>query len=183
MVHQSWPYRGQLLYLMFTYGVLRPWESMRQSVSACLVHATQTLILDSNPKNRGSHSIKNLFGTQNLNEDWNPNLNFMWVPWQIWVHPSPVFESKQIQIQTQFFCGSQFITVARPTLFFSLIFSLSPPLLLCLSLSLLSAITDPLYALPLPDSLSSLLSAKPPHGPHYFTFPPSFSFNFCNNPL
>ena len=42
---------------------------MRQSVSACLVHATQTLILDSNPKNRGSHSIKNLFGTQNLNED------------------------------------------------------------------------------------------------------------------
>ena len=44
----------------------------------------------------------------------------------------------RIQILTQFFCGSQFITVAGPTLFFSPIFSLSPPLLLCLSLSNIS---------------------------------------------
>ena len=48
-----------------------------------------------------------------------------------------ILNPSRIQIQTQFFCGSQFITVAGPTLFFSLVFSLSlsPPLLLCLSLS------------------------------------------------
>ena len=27
---------------------------------------------------------KNLFGTSNLSEVWNPNLSFMWVPWKIW---------------------------------------------------------------------------------------------------
>ena len=41
----------------------------------------------------------------------------------------------RIQIQTQFFCGSQFITVAGPTLFFSSVFSLSSTASLPLSLS------------------------------------------------
>jgi hypothetical protein len=50
-------------------------------------------------------------------------------PLHLFLNPS------RIQIQTQFFCGSQFITIVGPTLFFSPVFSLSPPLLLCLSLS------------------------------------------------
>jgi hypothetical protein len=29
-----------------------------KTISACLVHATETMILDSNPKNRGSHGKK-----------------------------------------------------------------------------------------------------------------------------
>ena len=43
----------------------------------------------------------------------------------------------RIQIQTQFFCGFQFITITRPTFFFSRHFFLSPPeapLLLSLAL-------------------------------------------------
>ena len=34
---------------------------------------------------------KKMFDTLFLSEDWNPNLNFMWVPWQIWEHPWACF--------------------------------------------------------------------------------------------
>ena len=80
---------------------------------------------------------KMMFGTRFLSEDWNPNLNFMWVSCQIWVQPFTYF-----WIQSGFksglnSCGSQFITVTRPTRsFFLPIFSLSPPLYASLSLAL-----------------------------------------------
>jgi hypothetical protein len=48
----------------------------------------------------------------------------------------------RIQIRTQFFCGSQFITVTGPTFFFSPIFTLSPPEASLLLSLLLSAITE-----------------------------------------
>ena len=34
---------------------------------------------------------KKMFGTWYLSEDWNPNLNFMWVTCQIWVQPFACF--------------------------------------------------------------------------------------------
>ncbi len=98
-----------------------------------------------------------------------PNLSS---PLQLFLNPS------RIQIQTQFFCGSQFITVAGPTFFFLPIFSLSPPVLLCFSL-LLSAITEPLilslhYSRPNPSHCSSLQSHAYPSHLSYIT---SFSFS------
>ena len=59
-------------------------------------------------------------------------------PLQLFLNPS------RIQIRTQFFCGSHFLPLLGPPNSF-LPFSLSPPLLLCLSLSLLSAISRPLH--------------------------------------
>jgi hypothetical protein len=50
-------------------------------------------------------------------------------PLQLFLNPS------RIQIRTQFFCGSQFLPLLAHQIHFSR-FSLSPPLLLCLSLSL-----------------------------------------------
>ena len=78
-----------------------------------------------------------MFGILFLSEDWNPNLNFMWVLCQIWVHPLACF-----WIQAGFksglnSCGSQFITVTGPTFFFSLHFlSFSSSASLPLSLAL-----------------------------------------------
>jgi hypothetical protein len=54
--------------------------SITIQLCACLVHVTESMILDSNPKIARQ---KIMFGTKDLNEDSNPNLNFMWVPWQI----------------------------------------------------------------------------------------------------
>ena len=73
---------------------------------------------------------KKMFGTHNLSEDWNPNLNFMWVPWQIWEHPRACF-----WIQAGFKSGlNLWVPVLLPLLgprsfsphFLSLSLSLSP---------------------------------------------------------
>ena len=60
---------------------------------------------------------KKIFGTLFLSENWNLNLNFMWIPWQIWEHLWACF-----WIQAGFksklnLCESQFITVIGPTNF------------------------------------------------------------------
>ena len=84
-----------------------------------------------------------MFGTWFLCEDWNPNLNFMWVPCQIWVHPLAYF-----WIQAGFksgldLCEFQFYYRYWAHLPFLPIFSLSSK---SFSLSLLlSAITEPLH--------------------------------------
>ena len=89
---------------------------------------------DSNTKSLGP-APKNLFGILFLSEDWNPNLNFIWIPCQIWVQPFTCF-----WIQAGFksglnSCGSQFITATGPTYFLFSPFSLSLlHLLLCFSL-------------------------------------------------
>ncbi len=70
---------------------------------------------------------------------------------------SPIFESKPDSNPDSIFLWVPVFTVAGPTLFFSPVFSLSPPLLLCLSLSPLGHYR---YGLPLPDYLSSLISPK-----------------------
>ena len=49
---------------------------------------------------------KILFYTSNLSEIWNPNLNFMWVPWQIWEQPRRCF-----WIQSGFKSGLSFMWV------------------------------------------------------------------------
>ena len=92
---------------------------------ACLVHRIQIRILYSNPKNRGSHIKKNVW-----------YMRFKWglkSQLEFYVDPMPILSSafhlflnpSRIQIRTQFFCGSQFITVSGPIFFFSPIFSLS----------------------------------------------------------
>ena len=122
---------------------------------------------------------KMMFGTRFFSEDWNPNLNFMWVPCQFWVQPFTCF-----WIQAGFksglnSCGSQFITVTGPTFFFSphfLSLSSSVSLLLSLALGHYRART-PLPSSPrAPYSLSSLLSAKPPHRSSLLQLP-TFLFN------
>ena len=45
--------------------------------------------------------------TQNLSEDWNPNLNFIWVPWQIWEHPWTCFLIQARFISRLNLCESQ----------------------------------------------------------------------------
>ena len=47
-------------------------ETCNETLRACLVHATQSVILDSNPENRGFYSKKILFGTRDFNDDLNP---------------------------------------------------------------------------------------------------------------
>ena len=70
----------------------------------------------------GSHWKKKLFGTHNLSEDWNSNLNFMWVPWQIWEQPTAYF-----WIQTGFKSGLFFYVGPRLLLLLGpLILSLLP---------------------------------------------------------
>ena len=69
-----------------------------------------------------------------LNEDWNPNLNFMWVPCQIWVHPFTCF-----WIQAGFKSGLNFHVGPSllPLLAHLLLFSpFSLTLLRCFSTSL-----------------------------------------------
>ena len=64
---------------------------------------------DSNPdsviqiQNHWVPHQKKMFGTWYLSEDWNPNLNFMWVPYQIWVHPLACFWMQSgFKIRTEF---------------------------------------------------------------------------------
>ena len=58
---------------------------------------------------------KNLFGTHNLSEDWNPNLNFMWVPWQIWEQQTVCFWIQTGFKSRLYLCGSQIITITGST--------------------------------------------------------------------
>jgi hypothetical protein len=53
--------------------------------NAKMVFGTRNWIRDSGFKSRKLRvpRQKIMFGTKDLNEDSNPNLNFMWVPWQI----------------------------------------------------------------------------------------------------
>ena len=121
-------------------------KSVRVSTPcACLVHVIWILILGFKSIITGFHTKKMMFGTKDLSEDWNPNLNFMRVPCQIWAQPFTCF-----WIQAGFksglnSCGSQFITVIGPTFFFSPHFlSLSSSTSLLLS-PLLSGISRPLH--------------------------------------
>ena len=64
---------------------------------------------------------KIMFGTRFLSEDWNPNLNFMWVLCQIWVHPLACF---WIQARFKFglnSCEFQFITIIGLLLFLAVL--------------------------------------------------------------
>ena len=85
-------------------------------------------------KSRVPHE-KKMFGSSDLNEDWNPNLNFMWIPSQFWVQPFTCF-----WIQAGFksglnsFVGPSLLPLLGPLFSFPPIFSLSSRLL-CFSLS------------------------------------------------
>ncbi len=137
---------------------------------------------------------KFLFGIHNLSEVWNPNLNFMWVPWQIWEQPRGCF-----WIQSEFESRLNFIWVPillslLDPLIFLHVFSFSPSdASLSLSLSL-SHYRAPSLRLPTPTVHYSLL--LPLQSPLFSLFitlgqtptllliaSPSFSINFCNNPL
>ena len=105
-----------------------------------------------------------MFGTHNLSEDWNPNLNFMWVPCQIWEHLLACF-----WIQAGFksglnLCGFQFYYRYWAHVPFLPIFSLSPPDA-SLLLSLLSnTITKPLSLfITLGQTPTPLLITSPSH--------------------
>ena len=103
-----------------------------------------------------------MFGTLFLSEDWNLNLNFMWVPWQIWEHPWACF-----WIQTGFksrlnLCGSQIYYHYWTHWFFSHFLSLLQTLL---SLFLL-AITEgraPPYTAAARRHLAKLIAKKIPN--------------------
>ena len=117
---------------------------------------------------------------------WGLKSEFYMDPWQIWVHPFTCFWIQAgFKSRLNFFVGPSLLPLMGPPYSF-LSFSLSLSLLHCFSASL-SLSTRPLQT-PCTPFLSQILSLhysrpNPLTGPHYFTFPPSFSFNFCNNPL
>ena len=79
---------------------------------------------------------KKMFGTSDLNEDWNPNLNFMWVPYQFWVQPFTCFWIQAgFKSGLNFYVGPNLLPLLGPSFSF-LPFSLSLlQKLLCFSLS------------------------------------------------
>ena len=113
--------------------VARIWIQKKRS--ACLVHVIWIQIQN----HRVPQKKKKMFGTRFLSEDWNPNLNFMWVPCQIWVQPFTYFWIQAGFKSEPNSYGFQFIIVTGPTFFFSSHF-LSLSLLQCFSASLFLAL-------------------------------------------
>ena len=69
-----------------------------------------------------------MFGTWDLNKDSNPNLNFMWIPCQIWVQPFTCFWIQAgFKSGLNFFVGPNLLPLLGPPSSFLFIFFLSPP--------------------------------------------------------